>query len=73
MVRSYNGNKALSVLAQLLLFVREIEMRFYVERNAIIESVFSHLSLSTHSFFRLILLVSDNYILHNHTMVKMFL
>lgn len=45
MVRSYNGNKALSVLAQLLLFVREIDMRFYIERNVITASVFSHLSL----------------------------
>lgn len=51
MVRSYNGNKALSVLALLLLFVREIDMRFSIERNAIIASVFSHLlmkSVPTH-------------------------
>lgn len=47
MVRSYNGNKALSVLAWILLFVREIDMRFYIERNAIIASVFSHLLMKS--------------------------
>lgn len=47
MVRSYNGNKDLSVLALLLLFVREIDMRFYIERNAIMASVFNHLLMKT--------------------------
>lgn len=47
MVRSYNGNKALSVLALLLLFVREIDMRFYIERNAMIASVLSHLLMKS--------------------------
>lgn len=47
MVRSYNGNKAFSVLAPILLFVREIDMRFYIERNAIIASVFSHLLMKS--------------------------
>lgn len=67
---SYNRNNVLSVFILPLLFVKEIDMRFYSKRNAIAASVFSHLlikSLPTHfieesamSFYCLLCLCYDS-------------